>query len=66
MAKEECCQFGCPCEAEGVECHFEVCGCAKEGECGNREGRYKYDKKGVEECRGKFMGAAGSLFCEKC
>ena len=64
IAGEDCCLYGCPCEAEGIECHFEVCACAKEGGCGNKHGRYKYDKKAVEELRRKVVGT--TTFCEKC
>ncbi|GMI10705.1 hypothetical protein TrVE_jg2347 [Triparma verrucosa] len=54
LDEEPCCSVGCECEELGVECHFDVCGCERE-ECGNKEGKYIYDKDIVRENRLKWI-----------
>lgn len=54
LDSEPCCSIGCACFELGVECHFDVCGCARDP-CGNEEGKYVYDRDAVKEKRNKYI-----------
>ncbi|GMH71977.1 hypothetical protein TL16_g05799 [Triparma laevis f. inornata] len=54
LDSEPCCSIGCACFELGVECHFDICGCARDP-CGNEEGKYVYDRDAVKEKRNKYI-----------
>lgn len=50
------CLHNCPCEMNGIECHYLVCNCCdKKMDCENKFGVHNYEENIVKQFRYKTL-----------